>query len=178
MLCTIFSWLNLMVIQLMLACAQHWFKNEWTLVSIFFSRIIESNLHGALSVIVEDLEAIKAYYDEHACLRQKDCVQDLLENVRYLDEQDQEGLHSFLLFQNNHHRSTTSFDENSEEIVSTTNATNGNKIQSNSDSCNSLPDLTDAGLVDQSVEEVRSWFIKEFCFIRFLVFLHKVYSQF
>ena len=106
-----------------------------------------------MSVIVEDLEAIKAYYDEHACLRQKDCVQDLLENVRYLDEQDQEGLHSFLLFQKNHHRSTTSFDDNSEEIVS---ATNGNKIQSNSDSSNSLPDLTDAGLVDQSVEEVRS----------------------
>ena len=125
-------------------------------IKFFFSRIIESNLHGALSVIVEDLEAIKAYYDEHACLRQKDCVQDLLENVRYLDEQDQEGLHSFLLFQKNHHRSTTSFDENSEEIVSTTNATNGNKIQSNSDSCNSLPDLTDVGLVDQSVEEVRS----------------------
>ena len=73
----------------------------------FFSRIIESNLHRALSVIVEDSEVIQAYYDKHACLRQKDYVHDLLENVRFLDEQDQEGLHSFLLFQKNHERSPT-----------------------------------------------------------------------
>jgi len=118
-------------------------------------RIIESNLHRALSVIVEDSEVIQAYYDKHACLRQKDYVHDLLENVRFLDEQDQEGLHSFLLFRKNHERSPTlnNVEENSQEIDYSAATKNGNRIEKNSDLSSSLPDLTDTGQAQSSKDE-------------------------
>ena len=60
-------------------------------------RVIESNLHEALTIVFEDPESIENHYDEHSYMRQKKCVKDLLESVRYLDEQDQEGFNTFLL---------------------------------------------------------------------------------
>jgi hypothetical protein len=44
-----------------------------------------------------DKVALKEHYDEYSCMRQKNCIKDLLEGARLLDEQDIQGLAEYLL---------------------------------------------------------------------------------
>lgn len=60
-------------------------------------RIVESNLHKALTELMSDVKAVNSHYDGDACMRQKHCVKELLEGARLLDEQDLEGLSLYLL---------------------------------------------------------------------------------